>query len=103
MHNNVYEIKSSEGRTVKDPGEIKKAFLDYYEDMLGTEMPSRIHVNSSIVQKGTVLTSDQRRDMITPITKTDIKQAIWEINGDQAPSPNGYSSQFFKGNWAVVR
>lgn len=49
MYNNVYEIKSSEGRIVKDLGEIKKVFFDYYEDMLGIEMFFRIYVNSSIV------------------------------------------------------
>lgn len=88
---------------VNTPHDIEKAFLDYYKELLGTEVSNRTHVNSGIVQQGNVVTSMQRRELITSISETEIEAAIWAINREKAPGPDGNSSQFFKDNREIVK
>ncbi|KAL0292138.1 UNVERIFIED_CONTAM: hypothetical protein Sradi_7001300 [Sesamum radiatum] len=40
--------------------------------------------------------------LIRPITKDDVKTAVFDIEEDRAPGPDGYSSGFFKAAWPVV-
>uniref|UniRef100_A0A803N4X5 RNA-directed DNA polymerase, eukaryota, reverse transcriptase zinc-binding domain protein n=1 Tax=Chenopodium quinoa TaxID=63459 RepID=A0A803N4X5_CHEQI len=37
-----------------------------------------------------------------PFTSRDVKEALWNIDDDKAPGPDGFSSKFFKASWAIV-
>ncbi|KAL0291209.1 UNVERIFIED_CONTAM: hypothetical protein Sradi_7031800 [Sesamum radiatum] len=37
-----------------------------------------------------------------PVQRHEIKEALFDINEDSAPGPDGFSSCFFKATWAVV-
>ncbi|XP_074301196.1 uncharacterized protein LOC141632554 [Silene latifolia] len=42
-------------------------------------------------------------DLLTaPITSEEVKKAMFDIPGDKAPGPDGYSSQFFNEHWDIV-
>ncbi|KAL0439159.1 UNVERIFIED_CONTAM: hypothetical protein Slati_2398900 [Sesamum latifolium] len=51
--------------------------------------------------KNTV-TAPEAAQLISPVTRTEIKEAQFDINENSAPSPDGFSSGFFKSTWAVV-
>lgn len=70
--------------------------------LLGSEFPSRDHVNSYNVKSGNLVSTVQQKDLCKQVTKEEIKNAMWSIGGDKAPSPDGHSSQFYKDNWAIV-
>lgn len=57
--------------------DIECAFLAYYKELLGTAVPSRLHVNSNVVKQGKVLTRVQGEERVTPIAETEIKNALW--------------------------
>lgn len=71
-----------EGDLANTPHDIESTFLEYYEEFLGTEVPSRMHVNSNIVQQGMVVSRLQREELITPTTDSKIRATIWAINGE---------------------
>lgn len=35
-------------------------------------------------------------------TDKEVKQALWAIDGEKSPGPDGYESQFFKHTWEIV-
>ncbi|GKF49196.1 hypothetical protein Tco_0142447, partial [Tanacetum coccineum] len=49
-----------------------------------------------------VLSEDEANDMIQQVTNLEIKQAIFDIDNDKAPSPNGFTACFFKKAWSIV-
>ncbi|XP_074277814.1 uncharacterized protein LOC141601429 [Silene latifolia] len=57
----------------------------------------------SIVQKGTVCIDSHIQRLLTPVTREEIKVIIFNIPNDKAPSPDGYSSKFYKDSWDIVR
>lgn len=41
-------------------------------------------------------------ELIKPITAEEINLAMWSINKDKAPGPDGFNSGFFQENWDLV-
>ncbi|KAK4382598.1 hypothetical protein Sango_2856900 [Sesamum angolense] len=49
-----------------------------------------------------ILTKDEARAIIRPVTIDEVKTAFFDIEEDKAPGPDGFSSGFFKAAWPVV-
>lgn len=94
--NRIYAIKDKAGILREKPDDIEAAFLDFYKELLGTKAEQRTHVNSSLVRNGKVVVKEDKVDLCRPFTTMDVKEAMWQIAGDKAPGPDGYTSQFYK-------
>ncbi|GJW41997.1 RNA-directed DNA polymerase, eukaryota, reverse transcriptase zinc-binding domain protein [Tanacetum coccineum] len=49
------------------------------------------------------LTPEQRDFLECGFSKEDIKRAVWDCGGDQAPSPDGFTFKFFKTLWDFIQ
>ncbi|KAL2929363.1 LINE-1 retrotransposable element ORF2 protein [Bienertia sinuspersici] len=81
---------------------IQDAFVDYYKDLLGKAKEGRTQVHQKIIQKGPVLQEDQRRKLIQPFTKEEVRKAIFSIPGNKSPGPDGFGTHFYKHNWGLI-
>ncbi|XP_060190365.1 uncharacterized protein LOC132619488 [Lycium barbarum] len=102
-HNRIFSNKTADGQSKTDMEGITKAFTDYYRELLRTNNNQRKHANSDIIRRGTVVNEGQRCRLVEKFTEKEIKIVLWEIDGDKAPSPDGYGSQFFKDSWEIVK
>ncbi|XP_074297021.1 uncharacterized protein LOC141627693 [Silene latifolia] len=101
IQNKVLSIKDIHGTLHKDPVHIESAFLEFYNDLLGTSHhTSQVHIPT--VRTGKVITAHHSSLLLRPVTPDEIKQCIFSIPSSKAPGPDGYSSQFFKDSWAII-
>ncbi|KAL0430579.1 UNVERIFIED_CONTAM: hypothetical protein Sradi_0683900 [Sesamum radiatum] len=49
-----------------------------------------------------ILSEDEARLLVLPVSPDEVKQAVFDIDETKAPRPDGYSSGFFKAAWPVV-
>lgn len=103
MINRIYNINDSNGVNKDTTEGIETAFLNLYSNQLGSKVINRNHVDSSVVKKGPIVDEEDRLWLCKNFDKNDVKEAMWQIGGDKAPGPDGYSSQFFKDTWDIVR
>lgn len=101
--NRIYEIENKDGICAKTPSDIEKAFIEYYQELLGSDVRYREHANSGIVSRGALVIEERRRVLCNPVTTSEIKNSLWAIGGEKAPGLDGFSSQFFKDNWEVIK
>ncbi|XP_074293397.1 uncharacterized protein LOC141620421 [Silene latifolia] len=59
------------------------------------------HVNPLIVRRGKVCNNAQWDLLLKPVTKMEIKDAIFSIPEHKAPRPKGFSSAFYKDSWSI--
>ncbi|XP_016439575.1 uncharacterized protein LOC107765442 [Nicotiana tabacum] len=76
------QLKNEQGEWEHNPNNIAQLFVEYYEGLLGHTTTSRIHAFM--------------------ITSKDVKEAIFQIDCNKSPSPDGYGSGFFKAAWPVI-
>ena len=48
------------------------------------------------------MSNEESTALLLPFTSADVKQAVFDIDEDKAPGPDGYSSGFFKAAWPIV-
>ncbi|KAL2900389.1 hypothetical protein RDABS01_025471 [Bienertia sinuspersici] len=102
LQNNIYAIRDMKGDLLDKPTEVAASFLQFYQELLGTEISQREVVMQEIVNRGPVLNEGQRESLIAPFIKDEIKKAMFSIHGDKAPGPDGFGSYFYKDNWEIV-
>nr|KAJ0201063.1 hypothetical protein LSAT_V11C600298600 [Lactuca sativa] len=85
----------------KEGDEAFKVIVDYFEEFLGVE-----HDVIPILRPDDLdfrkLDNQQALDMIKDVTDEEIKAALFDIDDDKAPGPDGFSSKFFKKAWMIV-
>ncbi|KAM6542830.1 hypothetical protein CsatB_007277 [Cannabis sativa] len=56
--NRIFSIEKHDGSRVNDPTKITKAFLEFYNKLLGTKMDNRRKIETNILARGPILTPD---------------------------------------------
>ena len=51
---------------------------------------------------GQCITPEANADLIRSVTSEEIRSTMFGIDGDKAPGPDGFTSQFFKAFWLIV-
>ncbi|XP_060178309.1 uncharacterized protein LOC132608277 [Lycium barbarum] len=57
---------------------------------------------SELVKQGPTVKVEQQHQLIQPVTAEEVKKAVWEIQRDKSPGPDGYGSQFYKDSLDTV-
>ncbi|XP_056692112.1 uncharacterized protein [Spinacia oleracea] len=92
MHNSVYSIHDMHGQWVNQATAVNDAFL------LGSASAHRSQIMLDIVNVGPVLDQTQGQQLVMAFTGEEVKSAMFSIDGDKAPGPDGFGSHFFKEN-----
>lgn len=98
--NQIHSLRNEAGEEVRDPAAMGEITVDYFKGLLNTlnttDNPSvGMYFSKTISREDGVA-------MAAPITREEIKDALFSIPDDKAPGPNGYNSCFFKKSWATV-
>ncbi|KAL2904550.1 LINE-1 retrotransposable element ORF2 protein [Bienertia sinuspersici] len=103
LRSNLYTIYNMQGQLQSDPDSVSKAFLDYYEQLIGkSDEGGRQKVVMEVMEVGLRLSTAQQDRLIAPFTSADVKNAIFSMDGSKAPGPDGFNAQFYKENWDIV-
>ncbi|KAK6145965.1 hypothetical protein DH2020_019834 [Rehmannia glutinosa] len=81
--------------------ELSKAFVNYFKNLFGTSFQTS-HVDLQTLQTGPCIDEDDFSLLSNPVTPQAIKMALFDIEDERSPGPDGFSSGFFKKSWDIV-
>lgn len=98
--NRVSVIENSEGNPVYEKGKIVKVISDYFLNIFTSTSPQSLDV----VEKTLALCiSSELNDRLTATpSDEEVKDAMFSIHSDKAPSLDGFSASFFQTNWDTL-
>ncbi|XP_019246442.1 PREDICTED: uncharacterized protein LOC109226094 [Nicotiana attenuata] len=96
------QLKDSTGNWQTDAEVIAGLFINYYEQLLGRRAHTRVPALKSILRNGHVLTIEKHITLVRPFAEKEVKGAIFQIDGNKSPGPDGYGSGFYKAAWKIV-
>ncbi|XP_074299016.1 uncharacterized protein LOC141630021 [Silene latifolia] len=101
VKNKIMRIYDMKGSKCENVDQIQKAFLEFYEELLGISADTR-QISTQTVQLGRVCSEEHHSILLAPMTSEEIKQVLFSIPNHKAAGPDGFSSAFFKDSWEVV-
>ncbi|XP_062083463.1 uncharacterized protein LOC133789709 [Humulus lupulus] len=95
IQNCIYSIHTEKGTWVDTADGVQRAFLEYYQNLLGTQLQSRRKVSQVIVDLGLGISEEHSRLLTDSFTTQEVKEALFSIPGLKAPGPDGYCNFFY--------
>ncbi|KAL2251109.1 uncharacterized protein LOC105173820 [Sesamum indicum] len=95
VRNSITVVTRADGTIISADDEITQEFVDYYTSLLGTEAHT-IPIDDGVFDWGPKLSSELTEELCREVTALEVKEAIFNINDNKAPGPDGCSSCFFK-------
>ncbi|XP_019237733.1 PREDICTED: uncharacterized protein LOC109217895 [Nicotiana attenuata] len=102
LQQTITQIKDQHGELSTDNASIANVLVDYYETMLGREGRKRAKTFHSFLKNGTTLNATQQMELIQPYTAKEVKQAMFSIDVNKSPGPDGYGSGFYRKAWSII-
>lgn len=95
-------LMKADGSYTTSQEEVFKEFTSYFQNLLCNDEPVS-DISTDIVNMGPLLSAEESSFLSTPITDEEIKEALFHIGDDKAPSPDGFTAAFFKKNWDILK
>nr|GMD99332.1 Transposon TX1 149 kDa protein [Ipomoea batatas] len=94
-------ILDQQGQPTTSLNQVGNLFVEHFKDLFGSERV-RSTCTSDFLCNGPTLSNDLHDILLKEVTGQEIKDALFDINDQKAPGPDGYSAAFFKKNWNVI-
>ncbi|XP_022027924.1 uncharacterized protein LOC110929112 isoform X1 [Helianthus annuus] len=88
------------GVWVTNPMAIKECFFDFFRKQFAEPMEARPGI---VCPNLATITESEAELLIAPFSNSEIKDAIWECDGDRAPGPDGFNFKFIKRCWVGLQ
>nr|XP_016515087.1 PREDICTED: uncharacterized protein LOC107831807 [Nicotiana tabacum] len=94
--NHIRNLKNDQGERLHTEAEIIKEITGYYEKLLGTSTNTLPTIDPFVLKEGPLLTMEQQRELIQPVSRVEVYQALMDIDDRKAPGCDGLNVVFFK-------
>ena len=92
------QIQDEIGQTCSTPKEIEEAFVGYYRNLFTTAKPKNVELcTSSLCSKVSIEMNNKLVEMFI-----EVKMALDQMAPLKALSPDGFTANFYKQQWAIV-
>lgn len=93
-------LENQDGRAVYREGDIVQVITEYYSRIFTAQMSD----SSLVVHDGIspLVTMQMNETLIAFPSAIEIKEALFSINPDKAPRPDGFSASFYQSFWDIL-
>lgn len=88
------------GSWIEDPSAVKAEIQSFFIKKFSEPLVDRPSFTS---KKFKILSTTQVADLEQTFSMDELKQAIWSCEGSKAPGPDGFTMNFVKKNWDVLK
>lgn len=92
--NGIQSLTNEVGTQLMMEEDIEAEILGYYKKLFGSRADSILAINPNTMKQGTTLNRDQQVQLIKPVSKEEVWEAMKGISDLKAPSYDGFNALF---------
>nr|XP_051210949.1 uncharacterized protein LOC127328385 [Lolium perenne] len=92
-----------DGVTVEGHEQLKSYITSYYKGLFGSPEESDITLDESRVDDIAQVTPQENAVLTAPYTKEEIRKAVFQMELNKAPGPDGFPAEFFQTFWDTIK
>lgn len=93
-------IQDSQGNILSDDGDISREAVKFFKNLLSLENIDDFNNISSFIPS--LVSPEDNKMLMSPFSLDEVKRAIFAMNPDKAPEPDGFTPLFFQKCWDFV-
>ncbi|KAL0394538.1 UNVERIFIED_CONTAM: hypothetical protein Slati_4420000 [Sesamum latifolium] len=99
----VYQIQNEDGNLLTDHSAVIREFTEFCKKLFGgSRSLARMGLTYLQPYAKHIISTTEAQQLISPVQRQEIKDALFGISEDSALGPDGFSSGFFKAAWTVI-
>lgn len=102
VHKHIDLLIDEVGNRLEDNKGIGDEALQFYKKLMGARSHRRKRINLHIMRKRNQLSDDDAFDLIKPVDRKEIEDALFSIDSFKALGLDGFNAYFFKKSWCVI-
>ncbi|GKB82228.1 RNA-directed DNA polymerase, eukaryota [Tanacetum coccineum] len=87
------------GEWLDEPCRVKEEFRLHFANRFSAPSPNRCKLNFVFPNK---LSPDLANDLERPITRAEVRNAVWGCGENKSPGPDGFTFEFFRKYWDIL-
>ena len=93
--NKIFSIQDLNGNLLKNMEDINKEVVKFFTSIFALKEPSFIEAEHLLDVIPKCVSVDQKAFLLSPISKKEIKSALFSLDGEKAPRLDGILAFFF--------
>lgn len=93
----------SDGQEIIDTQQLKEHVTNYYKQLFGSAETANMHLDQNFWSSSQRLDQANNDQLVRPFSLEELDTTMKEMKNNTAPGPDGFSVEFFKAFWPLIR
>ena len=98
----IYQLEREDGIIVGDE-QLKSYITDYYKGLFGPSEDNTISLQENLTDDIPQVSSAENDILISPFSEQEIREAVFQMEHNKAPGPDGFPAEFYQVFWEVIK
>jgi len=98
----MFQLEQDEG-TIVGEDNLDVYITEYYKKLFGAPAPSNFSMGEDIIHDIPQLSREENDIIIADFTEKEVHDAIFQMELNKAPGPDGFLAEFYQKNWEVIK
>jgi hypothetical protein len=92
-----------DGEKTEGQSNLKSYITQFYEDLFGPSKENHLTLNENRTDDITQVSQSENEFLTAPFTEKEIRDAIFDMEPNKAPGPDGFLAEFYQKFWELIK
>jgi hypothetical protein len=98
----ITQLEQEEGIIVGDAN-LKHYITDYYKRLFGHHIHNSFSLDETLRHDIPQVSEEENEVLVAPFSEEEVKMAVFDMEYNKAPGPDGFPIEFYQFFWDVVK
>ena len=98
----IHSLNQDEG-IIEGQNDLKNYITNYYKTLFGPPEDGHLTLDESQIGDIPEVSPEENTFLTAPFTEVEVRQAIFQMEHNKAPGPDGFSAEFYQNFWDVIK